>query len=312
MPVILRNRKSGKQTGPLRVPFLLAFTGLLLVGTLFVIFQSQQQQELRGHAQTLKDCAVNDPDILMDSEEQKLFDMINDYRTQNGAGVLKVSPSLMRGATWLSNDMSKSKNLDHIDSLGRDPFERASDCGYPGGGGGENIAYNDGSASRTFEQWRTSTSGHNEEMLRTSNVVAGIARSGIYWTFATGREDDSGGEPTEKPAEPTAAPTAEPTIGPTITTPPNTVPSPACLGTSCVPTAAPSGDANPSPTHHPTVAVQPTTGTNPGVTNPVVTAPPANPTPPPPSGGGNSLGVVGVFLAFLGLILKFFLALLGG
>jgi len=112
----------------------------------------------------------------IDSEEQAMFSLINDYRAQNGKSQLKISASLTRAAEWMSGDMAAKNYFSHTDSQGRDPFVRMTAFGYNyPTGRGENLAagYND--AIRTFNQWKASPS-HNSAMLNGNYNVVGVAR----------------------------------------------------------------------------------------------------------------------------------------
>ncbi len=125
----------------------------------------------------------------LDSEEQMMQKLINDYRAQNGLNPLRVSVALTRAADWMSADMAARNYFNHTDSQGRDPFVRMTAFGYNYGGyRGENIAggYND--AARTFNLWRNSP-GHNAVMLSANFNVIGISRAfnqsstyKWYWT----------------------------------------------------------------------------------------------------------------------------------
>jgi uncharacterized protein (TIGR03437 family) len=118
--------------------------------------------------------AAQTPSI--DSEEQLMVKMINDYRAQRGLSQLKISISLTRAADWMSTDMSSRNYFSHTDSQGRDPFARMTAYGYNYTGfRGENLAagYND--AARTFNQWKNSPS-HNTNMLKPEFRVIGISR----------------------------------------------------------------------------------------------------------------------------------------
>ena len=125
----------------------------------------------------------------LDSEEQTVLKLINDYRAQNGLNPLRASLALTRSADWMSADMAAKNYFNHTDSSGRDPFVRMTAFGYNYGGyRGENIAagYND--AARTFNLWRNSP-GHNAAMLNANFNVIGISRAygalstyKWYWT----------------------------------------------------------------------------------------------------------------------------------
>jgi uncharacterized protein (TIGR03437 family) len=112
----------------------------------------------------------------LDSEEQTVLRLINEYRAQNGLVQLRASISLTRAADWMSGDMASKNYFSHTDSEGRDPFARmaAFGYGYPASKG-ENIAAGYQDAVRTFNQWKNSP-GHNATMLNPNFRVIGIAR----------------------------------------------------------------------------------------------------------------------------------------
>ena len=158
-------------------------------------------------------CTVASADLAIDREEQALLDGLNAYRQQHGLRPLKLSPALTRAAAWMSRDMAAKNYFSHTDSLGRAPATRIADCGYPAAttSWGENIAAGYADAANTLTQWKNSPS-HNEHLLGSSYVVAGIGRAydaqaphRWYWTLDLGGADDStaGGAP---PATATATP----------------------------------------------------------------------------------------------------------
>src|SRR5258708_37347882 len=113
----------------------------------------------------------------LDSEEQMMLKLINDYRAQNGLNSLSASLALTRAADWMSADMAAKNYFSHTDSAGRDPFVRMTAFGYNYGGyRGENIAAGYDDAARTFNLWRNSP-GHNAAMLNANFNVIGISRA---------------------------------------------------------------------------------------------------------------------------------------
>jgi uncharacterized protein (TIGR03437 family) len=112
----------------------------------------------------------------LDSEEQMVLRLINEYRAQNGLVQLRASISLTRASDWLSADMAAKNYFSHTDSQGRDPFVRMAAFGYNyPAAKGENIAAGYQDAVRTFNQWKNSA-GHNATMLNPGYRVIGIAR----------------------------------------------------------------------------------------------------------------------------------------
>lgn len=125
----------------------------------------------------------------LDTEEQAVLRLINEYRAQNGLNSLRISIALTRAADWMSADMAARNYFNHTDSQGRDPFVRMTAFGYNYGGyRGENIAAGYSDAARTFNLWRNSPS-HNAAMLNANFNVIGISRANNqsstykwYWT----------------------------------------------------------------------------------------------------------------------------------
>lgn len=179
-----------------------------------------------------------------DGEELAFLSIINSYRAQNGAGALAIAPSLNRAAAWMVNDMGANAYFGHTDSLGRDPWTRIVDCGYPVAGG-ENLAAgtNRESAQSAFDLFRGSPP-HNENMLLARYTEIGIARLyvpgstyGWYWatTFGTAAEAAAPPPPAAVASPPAAAPPivtpaatpSRPAPSPTPSSPPSPSPAPA-------------------------------------------------------------------------------------
>ncbi|MEX2080075.1 MAG: CAP domain-containing protein, partial [Dehalococcoidia bacterium] len=138
-----------------------------------------------------------------------------------------VSTPLSQAATWYAVDISQnpsSFNAQHMDSLGRDAFQRMADCGSPLSYQGENALWGYSTAMQAFNAWKASP-GHNANMLRAQFKVIGIGRVGSIWVtdFASlvhgvgappGTEDGSSPAPTEPSGTeppPTETATSEPT-----------------------------------------------------------------------------------------------------
>ena len=72
-------------------------------------------------AQVATACPVSSEDQAVDSQEQSLLNLINQYRQQNGKNVLTMHTTVTRAAAWFSRDMA-TKNYfpaNHVDSNGR-------------------------------------------------------------------------------------------------------------------------------------------------------------------------------------------------
>lgn len=118
----------------------------------------------------------------IDSEEQTMLKLINDYRAANGASQLKLSIALTTSADWMGTDMSTKNYFGHVDSTGRnfDVRIRSFNYNYPGYVG-ENLAAGYSDAARTFNQWKNSPT-HNTVMLSNNFNVIGISR--VYGQFS--------------------------------------------------------------------------------------------------------------------------------
>ncbi|MCA9844730.1 MAG: CAP domain-containing protein [Dehalococcoidia bacterium] len=245
-----------------------------------------------GAARALTNCNVSD--YSLDSEEQAFLGLINQYRADNGLGALSLSTNLNRAAHWMGNDLGSNGYFSHTDSLGRSPYTRAIDCGYPQGAG-ENLAAGTAwsSAQSAFNAWQNSP-GHNANMLGSYYQQIGIARVNVsgsqytwYWVTNFGATNDGtgggGGQPTNTPT-PTntqAPPTATNTPLPPTATPTNT---PVQQGGS--PTATPTNTPVP-----PTATPTNTPGSGGGGNTPTPPTPPPPPTATPtrtPSGSGST------------------------
>lgn len=114
--------------------------------------------------------------------ERSLLCLINVYRADNGRGPLTSDGALALAAGRHSFDMVDRGFFDHDAPApapyGGSPEARAQAAGYPAGtvSIGENLAAEapEGTAFSLFEQWRTSTTGHNENMLESKWVTAGV------------------------------------------------------------------------------------------------------------------------------------------
>jgi hypothetical protein len=224
-------------------------------------------------AYAITNCTV--ADFSLDAEELAFLGLINQYRQDNGLNALTISTNLNRAAHWMAWDLGTTPNWSHTDSLGRSPYQRAIDCGYPQGAG-ENLAAgsNWSTAQSAFNAWKNSA-GHNANMLNSFYRQIGIARVhvpgspyGWYWVTNFGSTDDGTGgggggtPPTATPTQPppTNTPMPVPTQSPptaTPTTPPSQgfsppstpTPVPTKTPTPTAPSASGSGSNNqPQPT----------------------------------------------------------------
>ena len=144
------------------------------------------------------DCSVSADKVSLDADEQRMLQLINEYRASNGLAALTVSPALSQAAAFLAEDMAQRRAMSHTDRFGRS-LNRLRDCGYPYAAG-ENVAWGTGALGgpdRIFSGWRGSA-GHNANMLGTYRAV-GIAKEcssgACFWALDVGAVVDSGGSP---------------------------------------------------------------------------------------------------------------------
>ena len=168
---------------------------------------------------------------VLDSEENTLWTLLNDYRQANGVQPDGLNDQRVAAAEWMSSDMAANDYCSHTDSLGRDARQRMVAFGYVHNTTtGENIVCGVGTARATFDLLRGSPE-HDANMLGPFWAV-GIARVydeastyGWYWAI-----DFGGRGPAWFPATPTPVPT--PVLAATAT--PTPTPSP-------MPTPVPNG-----------------------------------------------------------------------
>ncbi|MBI5948725.1 MAG: CAP domain-containing protein [Chloroflexi bacterium] len=140
----------------------------------------------------------------LDSEEIEFARLLNEHRAAHGLAPVSLAPSLNRAAAWMAEDLGSRSQLTHTDSLGRDPFQRALDCGYPTRGSGEVLAGGTirDTAAEALELLLTSPP-HVEVMLSPEFTQAGVARAYVpgsrltwYWAVDYGTADE---QPLEAP-----------------------------------------------------------------------------------------------------------------
>ncbi|MBI2765196.1 MAG: CAP domain-containing protein [Chloroflexi bacterium] len=173
-----------------------------------------------GAAHAVTNCDTTEAEL--DAQEQQFLVLLNQERASLGAGPLVAAPILNQMAAWKSADSSAvGAGLSHTDSLGRDPFVRASQCGLPHSVGGENILYGTSSAQSAFNLWKSSPL-HYSNMTNPSWKSIGIGRQGSAWTTDFSSYNDAGIAPATSGSTKTATPSPTPTKTP--------IPTPTPLG----------------------------------------------------------------------------------
>jgi uncharacterized protein YkwD len=166
---------------------------------------------------------------------QQVAVQLNQARAANGLGPLQLSPTLTASAEWKSLDMGFYNYFDHSDPappVARSAGQRMSDCGYPYGYDGENIAEGFSTPSDVMDAWMNSA-GHRANILNGQYAVMGVgvgitARGIYYWTVDFGGTADAGTVPvgsSPTPPAPTTSPPPPPPApvttapAPVVTTP---------------------------------------------------------------------------------------------
>ncbi|HVA96898.1 MAG TPA: CAP domain-containing protein [Candidatus Acidoferrales bacterium] len=236
-------------TSNFHITYPLLLVVLLTIGLFITINQSQKNQSLNSHAASLSNCTVGSSQLVIKTQEQTLFGMVNQYRVQHNVDHLIWNNTLKQSASWLSNDMRAHNTLSHVDSLGRTPDIRLKNCGYDiNNGYGESIAKGSSTAIFVFDNWK-SDPAHNTIMLDPKYNIAGvdmeINSSGVaFWTMDFGASSTNGvptpttliNYPTPTPLKIGAAtpkPTSPPISNPPLS--PNTPASPGISGSPSVP-----------------------------------------------------------------------------
>jgi LPXTG-motif cell wall-anchored protein len=130
-------------------------------------------------------------------EEQRLLELINEYRQENGVGPLVLSGVLSTSATRHSEDMATHDFFSHSTKEssyypgGSRPADRAVREGYPTNVyTAENIARGQLTAEEVFQDWRGSPE-HDAAMLGEHYAAAGIGHVDSYWTADFGSVADT-------------------------------------------------------------------------------------------------------------------------
>jgi uncharacterized protein YkwD len=201
-------------------------TSVLLLSSVVVTAAWMTSVGPSASAQTTTTCPVSSADQTVDSDEQALLNLINQYRQQHGKNALAMDPTVTRAAAWFSRDMAMKNYFpyNHVDSNGRTVDQRLSWCGVYFTNWAENIYAGRHDAQSVFSAWRNSST-HNLNMLRDGVTSAGIARAygasatyGWYWTLDLTNSSAVTVTTTTAPTTTTTALATTTTTRPTTTT----------------------------------------------------------------------------------------------
>lgn len=130
----------------------------------------------------------------IDRVELREVRMINQFRRARGLAPLRIDGRLTRAAGWHGLNLGRKRIFGHVDSLGRDPFQRLRAFGYPSRNTwrGENVAAGNAGAGPTYRQWLNSPP-HRANWENRRYRAIGIARVrvknspyGWYWVTTFG------------------------------------------------------------------------------------------------------------------------------
>lgn len=207
---------------------------MLIVGITILQVQRRQDQQTGASVgiAALTNCEVSSSDLVLSSTEQAMISQINQYRQQNGIAVLKQDAILNRATAWMTRDMATNGYNAHTDSLGRNPNERANDCGFSGYAG-ENVGSSPSQAQML--SWWKGSDGHNKALLNSEYKVFGVSNTNWMWSVKFSTSDGTAPTATKTPIKtPTKPPTPSTSNQPTATRTPS-------------PTRPPGGSISPTP-----------------------------------------------------------------
>lgn len=122
-------------------------------------------------------------DASVSSYEQKVIDLVNQIRVQNGLKKFTANWELSRVARYKSQDMKDKKYFSHTSPTYGSPFNMIKNFGISFRTAGENIAYGYSTAEAVVNGWMNSE-GHRKNILNPSftQIGVGYVASGNYWT----------------------------------------------------------------------------------------------------------------------------------
>lgn len=122
-------------------------------------------------------------DTTVSSYEQKVIDLVNQIRVQNGLKKLTANWELSRVARYKSQDMKDKKYFSHTSPTYGSPFNMIKNFGISFKTAGENIAYGYSTPEAVVNGWMNSE-GHRKNILNPNytQIGVGYVASGHYWT----------------------------------------------------------------------------------------------------------------------------------
>ena len=114
--------------------------------------------------------------------EQKVVDLTNQVRANNGLPALKVDPTLGKMAHEKARDMSANNYFSHTSPTYGSPFDMMKQFGITYNYAGENIAMGQQTPQEVVNSWMNSQ-GHRENILNPNYnyIGVGYVAQGNYW-----------------------------------------------------------------------------------------------------------------------------------
>ena len=125
-----------------------------------------------GGSSTSNSSSGNQTSTNMNSNEEEVFNLINQQRTNNGLQALKMDSEVQRVARIKAQDMVDNKYFSHTSPIYGSPFDMLKSFKISYKTAGENIAGNS-SNSEAVKAWMNS-SGHKANILNSSFNYTGI------------------------------------------------------------------------------------------------------------------------------------------
>ena len=115
--------------------------------------------------------------------EQKVVDLTNQERAENGLPALKVDLALSKMAHEKSRDMSANGYFSHTSPTYGSPFDMMKKYGITYRSAGENIAMGQRTPEEVVKAWMNSE-GHRKNILSPNfnHIGVGYVSQGNYWT----------------------------------------------------------------------------------------------------------------------------------
>ena len=114
---------------------------------------------------------------------QRVIDLTNEQRKQNGLPALQADPKLSGVAQKKSEDMRQNNYFSHTSPTYGSPFDMMRDFGVSYKTAGENIAQGQPTPEAVVQAWMDSP-GHRENILKRefTHIGVGYDASGHHWT----------------------------------------------------------------------------------------------------------------------------------